>query len=573
MAIFDISDRLATRLAILMTLALAPLGAISIYSEYQSLRAQARSNDAMLIRRTIDAVAGQRGLLESAMLSAHRLTPLVLEQLDDSAACSDFLREFVSAADLFAFAGFVPRDGTMTCASQGEPVDFSNSERMQSSMANARSFFSFQPNGAITGRPVVVASRPVFVDGALLGYMSISVSQHTFALIAAELDQQSGLRATYLVNPAGETLTSADIPDAAERLPGRSELLSILAQRNGVFREVSEDGERRMFTLAELIPGQLYALGSWSTDQWPSGAVINFWRLSFPVLMWFASLAVVMFAVDYMVVRHLKRLNSQLRRFALGNRAEFQRLPERAPSELREIDSTFSKMALLIRRDEREREEALTEKTILLKEIHHRVKNNLQLIGSILNLQMRRLQDREARSILKGVQSRVRSLATIHRTLYEQDRISERYAASFFDSILQETLSIASTDSTDMQITKQFDAVDLPHHKIIPASLLFAEALTNALKYAMAPAGAQGTQLDIRLTSIDRVAELTVWNSVSDTCSEQMDNGLGQELMTAFALQIHGDIEIGPAQRDGVPGWQVRLRIAEQTPSQPAAVA
>lgn len=566
---FEINDRLATRLAILMTLALAPLGAISIYSEYQALREQARANDAMLVSRTLDAVAGQRGLLESAMLSAHRLTPLVLERLDDSAACSGFLREFIDATGLFSFAGFIPRDGVMRCLSQGEPVDFGASERLQATMADPRSFFSFQPSGAITGRPVVLANRPVYSDGDFMGYISISISRQTFSLISTEPDESSGLRMTYLVNPAGDTLTNEDTADAVDRLPEGTALEEFLQARNGVFRGPSESGDKRMFTIAEVIPGQLYALGSWSSDQLPFAAAQSYWRLGFPVLMWFASLAVVMFAVDYMVVRHLKRLNSQLRRFALGNREEFQRLPDEAPAELREIDSTFSKMALLIRRDEREREDALAEKTILLKEVHHRVKNNLQLIASILNLQMRRLRDPDARLILQGVQARVRSLATIHRTLYEQDRISERYAASFFDSILQETLSLARSGTTDLKVTTQFEGVNMAHDKIIPASLLFAEALTNAVKYASSAHGGENL-LDISLSRKDGFAQLRVWNSVSGAPDDVPGDGLGRELMTAFALQIHGDIEIGPHQRDGRDGWQVCLRVAEQVPQAPA---
>ena len=570
MAVFELNDRLATRLAILMTLALAPLGAISIYSEYQSLRDQARTDDAMLVTRTVDSVAGQRGLLESAMLSAHRLTPLLLERLDDTAACSGFLREFVDSTGLYAFAGFIAQDGVMRCVSQGEEVDFSGSDALRQNMDNPRSFFSFQPTGAITGRPVVLANRPVYAEGEFLGYISISISRQTFTLIATEPDEQTGLRMTYLVNPAGDTLTSVDTAEAVDKLPDASTLQSLLGVHNGVLRGTSENGEGRMFTIAEVIPGQLYALGSWAGDQLPSTAAMNFWRLSFPVLMWFASLAVVMFAVDYMVVRHLKRLNSQLRRFALGNRAEFQRLPAEAPSELREIDSTFSKMALLIRRDEREREEALTEKTILLKEVHHRVKNNLQLIASILNLQMRRLRDPDARQILKGVQARVRSLATIHRSLYQQERISERHAAEFFDSILQETLALAQTEVQALKINKDFGPVNLPHDKIIPASLLFAEALTNACKYASCPDGTGG-DLDITLRSDDGVAELIVWNSVAGALEHEPSDGLGRELMTAFALQIHGEFDIGPKDRDGRHGWQVCLRVTEEVRQDDAA--
>jgi two-component sensor histidine kinase len=564
--VFDFSNRLASRLAVLLTLALAPLGSIAIYSEFEAWRTQIQSFEASLLARTADAVAGQRGLLESAMLAIDRIVPLVVDRLDDPQACSGYLRDFIVDSRFYAFAGFIRSNGNMDCLSSGDPIDFSDSEAFQAHLEEPRSFFSFQPTGAITGRPVVLVNRPVIVEDQMLGFLAISISRQSFDLIAADPDPETAPRLAYLVNHLGKTLTSAESARANEMLPVDESLREFVEMRNGVFRAESNAGVERTFTIAELIPGQLYALGSWSDEQIQKDSVFDMWRLGFPILMWIASVAVVMFAVNYMVVRHLKQINSQLRRFALGNRDEFQRLPDEAPTELREIDSTFSKMARLIRRDEMEREEALAEKTVLLKEVHHRVKNNLQLIASILNLQMRRVSDMQARAILVGIQARVRSLASIHRTLYEQERVNERYAADFFDRILNEFLVIGQVDTSKMQIERNFEAVALPHDKIIPAALLFSEALTNALKYAAPQTPGAPTKLKVCFSSKLGQAQLRVWNSLPGPVEAEGGSGLGQELMTAFALQIHGDIESGPVEDAEGHGWEMRLRLTLDTP-------
>ena len=497
------------------------------------------------------------------MLSTETLSLLVADRLGNTAACSAFLNDFIAESGFYAFAGFVSADGQMACISEGEPVDFSESETFAEAVANPRASFSFQPSGAITGRPVVLVNRPVIQEDVLLGFLSLSISRRSFDMIATPPGSENAPRISYLVNHRGQTLTSSDKPDSSDFLPDAQMLDDFISKRRGAFTARSVAGDERLFTIAELVPGQLFVLGSWNAEQFSDVRSFNFWRILFPFLMWLASVAVVMFAVHYMVVRHLRQLNTQLRRFALGNRAEFQRLPEEAPTELREIDSTFTKMARLIRRDEDEREDALREKTVLLKEVHHRVKNNLQLIASILNLQLRRLTDPEARAILHGVQSRVRSLASIHRKLYEQDRISHTNATEFFETILRETLALAQSEHTDLQTETQFEPVVLPPDKIIPTALLFAEALTNAIKHAQPPRPDAPPLLTISFFARDGHAELRVRNSLSDAGTEPVSYGLGQELMTAFALQVHGDFESGAVHDDHGHGWEMRLRLGD----------
>ncbi len=558
-----IRKRLAGRLALLLTLALAPLGLIAIYYEYEGWRTQVAAHHAGMITRTVDAVTGQRALLESAMLSAESLVPSVLERLDDPDACSEHLARFISQSRFFAFVGFIDAEGVMPCASESTGLNIAADENFEHALAEPRSSFTLKPSGSVTEQPVVLANMPVFENGSVSGYLVISIARQTLDLIATERSDDHAPSISYLVNHNGETLANTEDP-SAELLPASETLQGFVQSGDSVFSALAANGTERAYALAELAPGTLYVLGSWNADYLDDVPGFNVARIAFPVLMWAASVAVVMLAVNHMVVRHLRLLNTKLRRFALGNRDNLARLPDEAPGELREIDSTFTKMARLIRRDEAEREDALREKSLLLKEVHHRVKNNLQLIASILNLQMRRLNDPEARAIVQSVQGRVRSLASIHRTLYEQGRATNTNATEFIQSILVETMSMAQAEFPDLEVTTDLQNVGLMPDRIIPATLLFAEALSNALKHVAPPHPDAPPQLKVSFSSEGGFAELRVWNSLSDVPQESAASGLGQELMTAFALQIHADLESGPVEDAGLHGWEMRLRLVEE---------
>ncbi|MFN3662915.1 sensor histidine kinase [Yoonia sp.] len=549
-------------MAVILTLAIVPLGSVALYAEYFSWTTQIESNRSQLITRTIDTTTGQSALLFSATQNSISLVPNIVALRDDPAACSAFLRDFISEASFYAFAGFIGADGIMACVSQGDVVDFSERGEFQAELIPTKPYFRFQEAGRVTGLPVVLVNRPIYDSEGFLGVLTISIANTTLAMIATQPDPSADLQFAYLVNDLGDTLTYSENPDASDRLPETADLRRFISEREGVFPGTSVSGAERVFTTATLIPGQLYALGSWSPDHVRGLLMPHYGRLILPVAMWIASVGVLMLSIHYLVVRHLKQLNTQLRRFALGNRDDLIRLPADAPTELREIDSTFSKMARLIRRDETELEDALREKTVLLKEVHHRVKNNLQLIASILNLQMRRLKDPDAKLILKGVQARVRALASIHRALYEETRVSNIDATAFLDSILKDTLSLVRADRSKLNIETDFDAVSLPADKIIPLAMLFAEALTNALKYATPAEDGKYPLIKASIRASGGTVEMRVRNDISAEEAESRDTGLGRELMTAFALQIGADLEAGPALgKDGRTVWEIRLRI------------
>ena len=261
--------------------------------------------------------------------------------------------------------------------------------------------------------------------------------------------------------------------------------------------------------------------------------------------LWLVSLAVAYFAVFRMVLRHISVLRSQMRRFAIGNRSEPPPVLTDAPTEICDVSQTFHNMARILIRDEEAMEEAVAEKTVLLKEVHHRVKNNLQLIASIINMQSRVIDDPDAKRVLRSVQDRVAALATIYRNLYQAEHLDAVEAGRLIQDIVNQMVSASMEPGSGLRIETQIETLVLLPDQAVPLSLLATEAFTNALKYAGKPPGAERAWVRVQLhRDEDGCAVMTIENSLGRPLNELEGTGLGSQLIEAFAMQLDTDTEV-----------------------------
>jgi PAS domain S-box-containing protein len=127
--------------------------------------------------------------------------------------------------------------------------------------------------------------------------------------------------------------------------------------------------------------------------------------------------------------------------------------------------------------------ESVKEKEILLKEVHHRVKNNLQIINSILNLQSSYISDKKILEIITESQNRIRSMSYIHESLYQTENFSSINFKGYIDNLIN-NLVYSYQVGNDLTIEKNIDDIDLSLDYAIPCGLILNELITNALKYA-----------------------------------------------------------------------------------------
>jgi two-component sensor histidine kinase len=126
----------------------------------------------------------------------------------------------------------------------------------------------------------------------------------------------------------------------------------------------------------------------------------------------------------------------------------------------------------------------LHEKDLLLREIHHRVKNNLQVVSSLLNLQSDHITDEIALDAINTGKTRVGSMALIHQNLYNHNNLSSIRTKEYFDDLTEQIFDTYNVDKNRIKIIKKIDDVSLDVEMMIPVGLIVNELLTNCLKHA-----------------------------------------------------------------------------------------
>jgi len=181
---------------------------------------------------------------------------------------------------------------------------------------------------------------------------------------------------------------------------------------------------------------------------------------------------------------------------------------------------------------------------LLLKEIHHRVKNNLDIVSSLLELQLHKTEDVAAQSAMKESQSRVRSMGILHQKLFRGHNLMAIEMKDYFRN-LSENLLDAFNASDKVEVEYQMEPLELDVDTALPIGLIVNEVMTNALKYAFPENG--GGKIHVSLNATNNDKELLL--SISDNGIGKDENsilkgtGFGTQLVTLLTRQLRGTME------------------------------
>jgi len=196
-----------------------------------------------------------------------------------------------------------------------------------------------------------------------------------------------------------------------------------------------------------------------------------------------------------------------------------------------------------------ELQESLLEKEVLLLEVYHRVKNNLQLIQSMLRRQQRRLHNTEAIQALQESWDRVMAISLVHDTLYQSNNLAQIDLADYIPAIVQQVAASYAEQAVAIAINTQIQSVIVPMKKAICCGLILNELLTNAFKYAF-PDNVQG-QIDVIVSWLETAPIPTVQIQLKDngvglpeTIQLNHLQTLGLDLVQDFVTQLKGTLTI-----------------------------
>ncbi len=199
-----------------------------------------------------------------------------------------------------------------------------------------------------------------------------------------------------------------------------------------------------------------------------------------------------------------------------------------------------------LRKSEEKIKASLREKEVLLKEIHHRVKNNLQIINSLLNLQSRDLRDKNSLAIFEKCKHRIDSIALVHEKLYQSENLANINFKEYMDTLATRLFNAYSARIPSVALRIEAANVFLDVGKAIPCALIINELLTNAIKHAF-PIDKEGEiRLELNVFPGGKAVLVASDNGVGLPASIDNKNPgtLGLQIVNALVGQLHGRLLI-----------------------------
>ncbi len=196
--------------------------------------------------------------------------------------------------------------------------------------------------------------------------------------------------------------------------------------------------------------------------------------------------------------------------------------------------------------------EALAAQTMLVHEVDHRVKNNIQMISALLSMQTRSIADPQARASLDSMLQRVESIGTVHRRLYQSKDVRRFDVAEFLRDIAHELLK--ASGRTDIAMVLDLRPVQVPAQQASPVALMLNELVMNALKHAFPP-GRPG-RLMVRIDDADGHLVIELADDGVGMPASVRGAGFGSRLIKTLARQLQAEV----TWRPGDPGTVVEVR-------------
>lgn len=194
---------------------------------------------------------------------------------------------------------------------------------------------------------------------------------------------------------------------------------------------------------------------------------------------------------------------------------------------------------------EQELRASLAEKDVLLREIHHRVKNNLQVISSLLHLQSRKVDDATAQQLFTDSQSRIRSMALIHEQLYQSEDLAQLNVKGYLQQLTDHLFRTYNMRGASVTLAIEADDAALSMDQAIPCGLIVNELVSNALEHAFP--GDRGGRVRVALTRSDGRARLVVEDDgvgAPRPAAIETSKTLGLKLVRGLVQQLGGDLTV-----------------------------
>ncbi|HTE81899.1 MAG TPA: sensor histidine kinase [Reyranella sp.] len=553
---------LRTKLVAVAALALLPVVAISGWRAFDDARQlQARHAEAasavsgLADSRYRELMEGSRRLLVAAC--ADDAVQRVLQPTataDDTQRCDAYLSQLLQKFPSDYSAALVIDDrGIARCGSTptARGMNFSDREVFRLVQQFRTPAVGANVASRVTQQTVIPIGVPVVRDGQFAGMCALGLSMRSLAEQVAS-PQSAGSAGVALVDRAGGLLGGDT--RATSALPVASRVAAAIASGQASFVDYGQNGSAYDFHVRSLGGETLYAIGAIPADRSLMAFLLDWGEFALILLATLVVLTVIWLGADRWCVRPLRYIQDFAGRVARGENATLAPLQPWTP-EMASVAANVGEMAAAIASREQELRAGLEQRDHMLREIHHRVKNNLQMISSLLNLQAGEIRSPRIRRFFGDAQNRVLTLSILHRHLYERSSWSLVDFQQFISDLVRQ-ISVArpgiERPTPRYQIRAPIMAVG--PDTAIPVGLIVTEAVGRALNHDFSGVAVP----EIRIEAVEKEdgeAELVIEDNGVETSRAVVGNGargsFGLTLMSGLAMQLGGEAKISSREGGG----------------------
>ena len=549
------STSIRVRLGLALAVALLPVLILSAFQSVLDFQREAHAQRDMLAAAAERSAATARARIEAADVLLETLAPGSV-----GFQCAQRLAEV--RGRIPGYANLIRFDtiGRVACAAATAPADPARRDRpwFRELSQGQPVVVASDPGVGYANEPAVLAAVRAEndsggFDGALVAVITLSSLRPETA--DRSLPAGSEVALTDAQGRVLSATTATAFPDSlAGRLPK--------AGRTLLWFGHDRSGGQRVFSSAPLVGDDVYVVLSAPSQGLVTWAWINpLTALALPLVAFTLSLAAVWIVAERQIIRWIAYLQ---RIAAIYGRGRFSIHPlkaEAAPPEIRDLAQTLDQMAQTISARDAALRDSLAQKDDLMREIHHRVKNNLQVISSLLNMQQRSLSDPAARVAMSDTRMRIAALALIYRSLYQGADLKRVDLREFLDELLAQVLSGDTAAVAPIRTELSIDPLVIDPDRLAPLALFAVEAISNARKHGV---GQHGGELAVVFRVRGEQAELCISDAGAGegAAVAVVGQGVGRTLMTAFARQLRGEVDFTPNEQGGLT-----TRLLFPTPS------
>ncbi|HJW40062.1 MAG TPA: sensor histidine kinase [Rhizomicrobium sp.] len=523
-------------LLIAVTVALLPIAFVSILQGVERARFDVSTVHDRLVQSAAAAAKGEENLLLSAEQIARALSN-VRDVRNVTRACDSVLGDALLGVKYFANLSRIGADGVVVCTALPRAKGASGAG--QPIFQRARLSKSFVVSGQMVSKilrtPVIVGMLPLRdakdrFDGAIsvvlqlhwLDFMVRASGLPAGAVVfiydrhGNVLASNSAAVAGSLVGTALQNWSVGDV-HSADDAQGNNWTFATAPLRSGVINVAFAMRESSLFSTTYLHVGADFLM---------------------PIIMIGLAWAGIWFATERQVTQWI----AYLRRVSVAYRSGHYAIrPDLAgaPREIRSLGDGLSDMADAIQDRDRKLRDALDQKSLLIREVHHRVKNNLQIVMSLLSLQAGQLKDAAARDALMQAQVRINALALVHRILHEIEDQTTIDLKRLLHELAQQITEGMRGDNVGVRVEENLVERSVSGEVAVPLALYAVEALTNIFKYAYSP-GQMGVVRIELVPAGNGMLRLAISDDGIGFIDTGTKSGIGTRLIRNFGAQIGG---------------------------------